>query len=224
MLEKNDIDYLKRYLPFWDRLTEDERQMLYMGTYPKTYKQGENVHSAVNECIGVILIKSGELRTYILSEEGKEITLYRMYEGDVCILSASCLLKNITFDVSIDAEKETEILLISADTFAKLQDANEFIENFALKVASERFSDVMWAMEQILFMSFDKRLAVFLLDESTKTESDKISITHEKIAQYMGSAREVVSRMLKYFEKEGLVNLSRSGVEIINKPKLRELI
>lgn len=223
-LSTNDIEYLKEHLPFWDRLTDEEVRTLCSETKPVTYKKGENVHSTVNECVGVLLVKNGELRTYILSEDGREVTLYRMCEGDICILSASCLLSNITFDVFIDAEKDTDILLISAPLFAKLQEANEYIENFALKLAAERFSDVMWAMEQILFMSFDKRLAVFLLDESVKIGSDKIAITHEKIAKYMGSAREVVSRMLKYFESEGIVSLYRGGVEILDKAKLKKLI
>lgn len=223
-LKPDDIEYLKKHLPFWDRLTEEESDKICSETKAVTYKKGDNVHSTVNECVGVLLVKSGELRTYILSEDGREVTLYRMGEGEICILSASCLLSNITFDVFIDAEKDTDILLISAPLFAKLQEANEYIENFALKLATERFSDVMWAMEQILFMSFDKRLAVFLLDESSKTRSDKISITHEKIAKYLGSAREVVSRMLKYFESEGIVSLYRGGIEIVDKSKLKRLI
>lgn len=224
MLRENDIDYLKKYLPFWGRLSEDDRHLLSSNATAVRYEQGENVHSPINECIGVLLVKSGELRTYLLSEDGKEVTLYRMYEGDICILSASCLIHNITFDVNIDAEKPTAILLISAPIFAQLQEANEYIENFALKLAAERFSDVMWTMEQILFMKFDKRLAVFLLDESAQKRTEKLSITHEKIAQYMGSAREVVSRMLKYFEKEGLVRLYRGGIEILDKEKLREFV
>lgn len=223
MLEQKDIEYLKKYLPFWDRLTEEEFDQLCKDTKAITYDRGESVHSPLNECIGVILVKQGELRTYILSEDGKEVTLYRMNEGDVCILSASCLLSNITFDVNIDAEKKTEILLISASFFAQLQNEHEFVENFALKITAERFSDVIWSIEQILFMKFDKRLAVFLLDESAKVKDNKLNITHEKIAQYMGSAREVVSRMLKFFEKEGLVSLSRGGIDIIDKDKLKGL-
>lgn len=222
--EKNDFEYLREHLPFLDRLTDEEVETLRSNTKLVKYDKGQNVHSAVNECIGVLIVKSGELRTYILSPEGKEVTLYRMNEGDICILSASCLLSNITFDVSIDAEKQTEILLISAPIFAKLQESNQYVENFALKLATERFSDVMWAMEQILFMSFDKRLAVFLLDETAKTGNSNLIITHEKIAQYTSSAREVVSRMLKYFENEGLVALHRGGIEILDKSGLRKLI
>jgi len=95
---------------------------------------------------------------------------------------------------------------------------------FALESAVSSFSDIMWVMQQILFMSMDKRLAIFLLDEISKTGKDTVKLTHEQIAKYMGSAREVVSRMLKYFSTEGLVSVSRSdGVRILDKKRLRAL-
>ena len=97
------------------------------------------------------------------------------------------------------------------------------MEAFAYRLATERFSDVMWTMQQILFMSFDKRLAIFLLDESASLGSDTIKLTHEQIAKLLGSAREVVSRMLKYFAEEGYVRLSRGTVTITDKKALREL-
>lgn len=224
MMNESDLQLLQSLLPFWDKLSSEEAALLAQGTKPITYLQGEKIHSAANECVGVLLVKSGELRTYILSEEGKEITLYRLNQGDVCILSASCLLKSITFDVFIDAEQDSEVLLIPSGAFAQLQSSNLHVENFSLRVAVERFSDVMWAMEQILFMSFDRRLAVFLLDETAKTGVDNLTLTHEQIAKYMGSAREVVSRMLKYFAKEGMVQLHRGGVEILDKERLRKLL
>jgi len=81
----------------------------------------------------------------------------------------------------------------------------------------------MWVMQQILFMSTDKRLAVFLTDEAARTGSSTIGLTHEQIAKYIGSAREVVSRMLKYFSTEGIVEVSRKGIKITDKEKLRQL-
>jgi CRP/FNR family transcriptional regulator len=150
------------------------------------------------------MVKTGSIRIYMTSEDGREITLYRLYEGDTCLLSASCALSQITFDVSIDAVTDCEIMQIDAATFSRVFEENIYVENFAYKIITERFSDVMWAMQQILFMSFDKRLAIFLIDESSKTGSDEIKMTHEQISRLMGSAREVVSRMLKYFSSEGM--------------------
>lgn len=224
MLDTEIIKVLSKELPFWDELSDSEVDLLLSDTRLIRYKQGERIHSPSNECAGVLLVRSGELRTYLLSETGKEVTLFRLDEEGACILSASCLLSNITFDVFIDAQLNTEVIFISSFVFAQLQNRNLHVENFALRLAVDRFSDVMWAMEQILFMSFDARLAMFLLDETSKTGESNIILTHEQIAKYIGSAREVVSRMLKYFEKEKFVRLYRGGLEITNKPALKNLV
>ena len=171
----------------------------------------------------MIFVRSGCLRVYMMSDNGKDITLYRLHSGDMCMLSASCVLKTITFDVFVDAEEDSCCYTISGPAFMKISDNNPKVRIFALETAVSRFSDVMWVMQQILFMSMDKRLAIFLLDESSRTNSDIISFTHEQIARYMGSAREVVSRMLKYFANEGFVEVSRKGVKILDKKRLREL-
>ncbi len=222
-MEDKNTAFIYKTLTFWDKLNEKEQALILSNMISVKYRHGENIHSGENDCIGIILIKSGELRTYILSEDGREITLYRLVKGDICILSASCILKNITFDVHIDAEHDSEVLLINSNVFQQICNENIYAENFSYKTIADRFSDVMWAMQQILFMSFDKRLATFLLDELSKNDSDSILLTHEQIAKYMGSAREVVSRMLKYFENEGLVELSRGGVKVIDKKSLRKL-
>ena len=218
------MNYLQQRLTFWDKLSYADQQELTANTMLHKYSAGQNVHSASNQCVGVLLVKSGELRTYIMSNDSREITLYRLSEDNVCILSASCILHNITFDVYIDAECDTEVLLINSVYFSKLLEQNVYVENFSLKITVDMFSEVMWTMEQILFMSFDKRLAIFLLDETSKTGNNTLSLIHEQIAKYVGSAREVVSRMLKYFEKEDIVKLSRGTIEVINKAKLRDMI
>lgn len=224
MLNKHEIQFVQSILTFWDHLNPLQQSMILENANPVNYHRGENIHRGDNDCVGVLLIKSGELRTYILSEDGRDITLYRLGPEDVCILSASCILQNITFDVHIDAEKDCEIILINSSIFQQIASENVYAENFSYKAAIDRFSDVMWAMQQILFMSFDKRLTVFLLDEVTRTGSNTIVMTHEQIARYIGSAREVVSRMLKYFENEGYVHLSRGKIEVIDKVQLKEII
>lgn len=223
MLNDDDIEFMSSKLTFWSKLSNNEKNLIINNSVFVNYKQGENIHSGDNDCIGVLLIKSGTLRTYMLSEKGKEITLYRLYKGDVCILSASCIIKNITFDVHIDAENDSKVLLINSSVFSNLSKTNIYVENFSYKVAIEKFSTIMWAMEQILFMSFDKRLAIFLLNEISKNNTNTISLTHEQIAKYMGSAREVVSRMIKHFESDGIVELSRGSVKILDIDKLKTL-
>lgn len=224
MINDTDLMFLKENLSFWNKLNNKEKELIKNNVNNVTYKKGEILHNADAECIGLILIKKGGLRVYILSEDGREVTLYRLSEGDSCVLSASCILNNITFDVVIDAEVDSEVLVINVGTFSKLNNENIYVENFAYKNTVDRFSDVMWAIEQILFMSFDKRLATFLIDEIAKTKSTDINFTHEQIAKYLGSAREVVSRMLKNFEAQSILKLSRGLIQITDKEKLMKLL
>ncbi len=212
----------REIFPFWNKISGEDRELICRGSQFITYPKGKNIHDG-DECSGVILVRSGSLRLYMMSEEGKDITLYRLREGDLCMLSASCVLDAITFDVFIDAEEESECCVISGPVFAAVSERNPDIKIFALETAVGRFSDVMWVMQQILFMSMDKRLAIFLADESARTGTDVISLTHGQIARYMGSAREVVSRMLKYFAGEGIVEVSRGGIKILDGKRLRRL-
>lgn len=208
--------------PFWNDISKTDRDTFCRSSQSISFKKGTNVHNG-NECTGVILIKKGSLRIYMLSEEGKEITLYRLFPGDMCVLSASCVLSSITFDVFVDSEEESECVVVGGCILEELSARNNAVKIFMLETALGRFSDVMWVMQQILFMSMDKRLAIFLLDECNKNQSDTVHLTQEQIAKYMGSAREVVSRMLKYFSTEGIVEVSRKGIRILDKKRLRNL-
>ncbi|MCI7304010.1 MAG: Crp/Fnr family transcriptional regulator [Clostridiales Family XIII bacterium] len=223
-MKETEISILKDRLPFWDRLSSEEKLLLSQNAVSVLYDKHTAIHTADFECIGILLVKSGTLRVYMLSEDGKEITLYRISSGDVCILSAACVLQAITFDVCIDAVSDCDVIQISSAAFSKVMGENVYAEAFAYKLATERFSDVMWAMQQILFMSFDRRLATFLIDESAAQGSESVKMTHEEIARMMGSAREVVTRMLKYFSSEGWVELSRGMVKILDREKLMEII
>jgi CRP/FNR family transcriptional regulator len=223
-MDQLETDVMKRSLSFWKQLTDAQKKTITEDARVFSYEAGSSLHFGGNDCIGVLVIVSGTLRTYMLSEEGKEVTLYRMHSGDVCVLSASCVLETITFDVHIEAESDCRIVQISPPVFSRLSEESIYVEAFAHRLATERFSDVMWVMQQILFMSFDKRLAAFLIDESVKKGSSRIQMTHEQMARHLGTAREVVSRMLKYFAKEGIIELSRGAVEIIKKEQLRSLL
>ena len=223
ILENEELVALfKDNFPFWDKLSRAEKETFVNSSQYISFRKGTNIHNG-NECTGIILIRTGSLRLYILSDEGKEITLYRLFPGEMCMLSASCVLNNITFDVFVDAEENSECIIVGGCAYAALSERCDAAKIFALETALARFSDVMWVMQQILFMSMDKRLAIFLLDEISKVGGDTVHLTHEQIAKYMGSAREVVTRMLKYFSSEGIVELSRGGIKITDIKKLRNM-
>ncbi len=223
MNETELTELFEKAFPFWEELNDWERNTFIHSSQKVKFSKGATVHDG-GECTGVILIKSGVLRLYLLSDEGKEVTLYRLFPGEMCIFSASCVLDSITFDVFIDAEEDSECVVVGGCAYEGVWQKSDAVKIFTYETALSRFSDVMWVMQQILFMSMDKRLAIFLLDETSKNGSDTVKLTHEQIAKYMGSAREVVTRMLKYFVSEGLISASRSeGIKIIDKKRLRSL-
>ena len=210
-------------LPFWPSLSERERDMVRRSAVLRRYEKGALIHDGGNECLGMLLLLSGEIRTYLLSDEGREVTLYRLYAGDVCVLSASCVISQITFDTQISTQQETEVLIIPASIIAALREENLSLRCFLYELATQRFSDVMWAMQQILFKGLDRRLAGFLLDEAERTGSSTIRMTHEQIAQHISSAREAVARMLKNFSEDGLVSLKRGSITLLDRSALNDL-
>ena len=222
--QKEDIVFLQDTLDFWKKISTTQRDMLQQAIIKKSFAAGEAMHSNSDNCSGLFLIRSGQVRAYIISESGKEISLYRLFERDVCIFSASCMMKNIAFDIYVEVEKPTEAYLIPTSIFNKFMDESLPIQMFTNNLMASRFSEVMWIMEQALFTSFDKRLANFLLEQAQIEESDSLEITHEKIANHLGTAREVVTRMLKYFQNEGIVTVSRGTIDILDKGKLKHLL
>lgn len=208
------------YFPFWDKLSEEDKDFLCLNSSLEHFEKEQPVHNNTG-CSGLYIVKSGKLRLYMLSDEGKEITLYRLSPGDICMLSASCVLNSITFDVYIDAEIPSECYMINGYAFNTVSERVPEVKIFALETAVQRFSDVMWIMQQIVFMSFDKRLAIFLLDECASNGTDFVAMTHEQIARHLGTAREVVTRMLRHFTADGIVEVTRKGIKIADKNKLR---
>ena len=204
-------------------MTEHEKETLRRTAFARHYEKGAFVHSSDNDCLGMLFVLSGEIRTYLLSEEGREVTLFRLYPGQLCVLSASCVISQITFDTQMTAGMDTEVLIIPANVIAALKEKNLYVRCFLYELATKRFSDVMWAMQQIMFKGLDRRLAEFLLAEAERTGSDTIRMTHEQIAQHISSAREAVARMLKSFSEDGLVELRRGAITLRNKNSLNRL-
>ena len=217
------MEHTLTQLPFWSFLTEHEKDMIRRSSATRHYGKGSFVHNSDKECLGMLFVLSGELRTYLLSEEGREVTLFRLYPGELCVLSASCVISQITFDTQLSAGADTEVLVIPANIVDALAAQNLHLRCFLYELATKRFSDVMWAMQQILFKGLDRRLAEFLLAEAARTGSDTIRMTHTQIAQHINSAREAVARMLKSFSEDGLVELKRGAITLRDTDGLHRL-
>lgn len=209
--------------PVWDKLTALQQKRIGDSLIAKTVKKGEVVHSGGNECTGLLLVKSGRLRAYILSEQGREITIYRLFERDMCLFSASCMLRSAQFDITVEAQTDSELWIIPAEIYKALMQESAPVANYTNELMASRFSDVMWLVEQIMWKSLDRRVAEFLLEEAAIENSAELKLTHEYIANHLGSHREVITRMLRYFQSEGLVKLSRGKVTLTNEQALRAL-
>lgn len=215
---------IKKYFPVWDKLTETQKNKLTSSAIQRSFAKGDILHNGSAYCMGLIIVTDGRLRAFTISEDGREITLYRLFEYDTCLFSASCIMNSIQFDITITAETDTEVLVIPSDTYKSIMEESAPLSNYTNEIMASRFSDVMWLMEQVMWKSFDKRLAEFLLNEASIEGTNTLKITHEEIGNHMGNPREVVTRMLKYFQNEYMVRLSRGTVEIIDKNKLEKII
>ena len=212
------------YFPIWNKLTHAQQETITGSLTSRTVKKGTVLHNGSADCTGLLLVGSGQLRAFILSEEGREMTIYRLFDRDMCLFSASCMLHSIQFDLVIEAEKDTSLWVIPSEVYKQLMEESVLVANYTNELMSTRFSEVMWLMEQVMWKSFDKRLAAFLLEEASIEGSTLLKITHEIIGNHLGNPREVVTRMLRYFQSEGLVKLSRGVVEITDEKRLRALL
>ena len=213
----------QEYLPIWNKLSTSQQSRLLSAVSFQSVKRGTVLHRGDADCTGVLLIKSGQLRAYILSEEGREITIYRLFDMDLCLFSASCIMRSIQFQVTIEAEKDTKFWVIPAEVYQSIMEESAPVANYTNELMASRFSEVMWLMEQVLWRRLDKRVAAFLLEEASIEGTCELQLTHETIAKHLGSHREVITRMLRYFQSSGMVKLSRGMVTIRDEAQLKEL-
>ena len=212
-----------RCFPFWSSLRDQEKEYLLERTVRIHVPKGTNVYCTDESYYGIFLIAQGALRAFILSEDGRDITLYRLSQGEVGHISGNGVLGNLVFEVNIEAERDCVFYLIPPDAYQHMSEQIPCMKLYTYQIAASRYSDIMFTLQEVMFRSFDKRLASFLIDETIRTGSETIVMTHEQIAKYVSSAREVVSRMLKYFAKEGLIETSRGSIRVLDKQRLRRL-
>ncbi len=214
---------ISKKIPFWDVLSKSEQNWITTVVRKVEFKKGSFITNGMEDCLGALFITKGQLRTYITSDEGREITLYRLHVGNTSVMSASCVFEELAFDVSVCAMENVEAILLPSNYLDQLKTQNVYVNLFFSKLMNEQFSDIMWAMQQILFFGIDKRMAIFLWDELSQTEGNVLHFTQEDIATIIGSAREVVSRILKVFAEDGIVELGRGKITILDKKQLRKL-
>ena len=216
--------HYENFFPFWSSLTDADKESIVRACYGEKLNKGQIMHRSEDTCKGLMSVVSGSLRTYIVSEEGREITLFRIFGGEVCVLSASCLMDTIEFDIIIEATEETEVMILPSVVLNDVMNRNPQVELFMYKAATDKFSDVMWTLQQILFKKIDQRVAGFIWDEISHSEENTLVITHDEIARYIGSAREVVTKVLKYLAMCDAIELKRGKIIVKDKNILESFL
>ena len=219
----NKKSYLNDNLPFFKDLSQEEKTMIYDATHIEQYKLGELVYSKYKACSGIVLVLKGQLRSFMSSLSGKEITLFRLFENDLCILSSACVYQNLSYDISLQAEEDSSLIVIDGNFFKEVLEKNLSVQKFMLEVTQSKLSEIMWVLEQVVFFSLEHRLSDYLINQHYLKDSIQIYITHEAIANDLGSSREVISRMLKRFEKDNLIEMGRGYIKIIDIKGLKSL-
>jgi len=207
---------LRNEFPILSELNDELLDRLSQTAMWRRYDAHEDVQNHDETCDGLMKVKQGRLRVYMQDDEGKEITLYRLYPGDSCVMTASCLLHQMNVDFLIEAEVETIVILLPTTYLSYVSQRYPTLSEYLNELVRARFSELTWVIRQIVFSSMPARIAEFLISQYVIRENTTLALTHEEIANDLGSAREVVSRILKYFQEEGLINQSRKRIELLN--------
>lgn len=221
--KEEDKMELRETFPFWDQLSASQQALITQRAVLREVPAGAVLSGAGTDCVGLLVLRSGRLRAYVLSQDGREVTLYRLTAGEICLFSASCVLGTAQMDLTVEAEQDSTVWVIPPDVFRQISHESAVAAGYVNTLMARRFSEVMWLVEQVMWQSMDRRLAAFLLEESELEHTDTLRLTHEQIANHLGTAREVVTRMLRYFQSEGMVRLSRGTVAITDRRRLEAL-
>jgi CRP/FNR family transcriptional regulator len=218
------ISQILPHIPFWANLSPEEKAIVSQRAITKRFSKNQLISSNSSACLGVILILSGGIRVSLISDEGREVTLYRAHANEFCVSTAFCVIQQLTFEAIVTAEEYTTVLVIPSSVCARLMDSNIHVRAFIFENSTKRYSQTIWAIQQMLFKRFDQRLASYLISAYEQSGSDEVPKTQEEIARDVNSAREVVARMLKDFAAKGLVEIKRGKILLRNIEGLKRLV
>ena len=211
-------------IPFWANLSSEEKALVSQRALTKSFNKAQIITSDRSACLGIILILKGGVRISLISDEGREVTLYRAHAGEFCVSTASCVIHQLTFEANVSAEEDTTVLVIPSSVTARLMERNIYVRSFVFEQETERYSQTIWAIKQMLFKKFDQRLATYFIDAYQSTGKPEIKKTQEEIARDVNSAREVVARMLQEFAAKGLVEIKRGKIVLKNIEGLKKIL
>lgn len=221
-MKKIVMHYLTNHMPFFNDLNLEEQELIISTAVYHQFPKNANVYSGLEDCAGLYLVKSGSIRAYIVDETGRELNLFRLKKNEVCLFSATCLLGNIDFNIIVDTTAESELIQIPIITYNHLIQ-NKTVLTHTNLLLSARFNDVIFLIKQLVFSKFDKKLANFLIKEANHSNDLTLQLTAEDIASSLASSKKEVSKMLKYFQNEKLIKLTKANISIINYQDLNDI-
>lgn len=207
---------------FLSQLDERKLEKLIENIHVRSFEGGTIILQEGNACENMVFILKGSIRVYKLSPEGREITLYHIGKGETCIILNSCIIENSNYPAIAEVEEDAQLAIISSIYFNELIFSAPSYQKYIFHIVSKRLTEVLTIVDEVVFKHMDTRIAAFLYEKTLK-DGNKLEITHEKISLEIGSAREVVSRILKDFEKQNILTLSRGIINITNMKKIIEI-
>ncbi len=212
--ERHSRQALQRVYPGLPLLPRSEVGELLRGAGRRILPKGASVFTENTPCVGFPLVIRGSIRIFKASPEGRELPLYRVGPGESCIISTVCLLGRLDYDARAEVEEETEVAILSPSRFEELLSEPAF-RQFVFGLFSRRIADLMMLVDALAFKRLDQRLALILAKGAQPRRC-----THQQIADELGTVREIASRVLKEFEREGLIRLGRGRIDILDAPGL----
>jgi len=207
-----NIEEFTKAFPAFRRGKEDMLRDLIAVSRKLSVAAGSQIYHEGDACSGIALVLSGAIRVYKIGQTGREITLYEIGPGETCILNASCILAGQTYPANASAVENTDLLLVPAAEFRRMVADHEMMREFVFSLLSRRLTGVMELVEEVAFGRMDERLSNYLVERSA---DGRLEITHQRIANDLGTSREVVSRLLKDLERAGMVRLSRNEIAVL---------
>jgi CRP/FNR family transcriptional regulator len=218
MLDEKVYARISHHLPLLrqagPQLVHEFRQAAFHARIPA----GRDVFVEGDRTEAIALLISGVVRVYKIGETGREITLYRFGLGESCILTANAILSRQTFPAIATVEKEAEAVMIPAETFRDWVRRHDLWRDFVFDLLSQRLSTLMAVVDEVVFQQMDRRLAGLLLRKAAA--GDPLKVTHQELAADLGSSREVISRLLEDFSRQGWIRSGRGSIELLDREAL----
>ena len=211
-------------LPFWDHLNHAEKDLLQNNAYIRSFDRDSYIiHSKAGEDIGLMMLIEGRIRAFLLSPDGREITLFSLHDQSICIFSVLSLFNQLSFQVFLTSDFCSKVLIVNMSIMEQLMRNNLYFRCFAYELIAERFSRVMDSMQWILFHGLEQRLAVFLVAEYDRHGKSYNRFTHDYIARCIGTSRERVTKTLKKLNDKNLIRKTKGCIELTNIAGLRTM-